>query len=177
MRQGDVDFVFGRRMKRKDGFVKSVSTKIANSVRNWLTGENIVDTGCPLKIMRRDVVDRIPLYKGMHRFFITLAHIEGFRTAEVPVASFAMSITTPIPPKLPVSVALSSRAPTGSNSTLCGSSVASMPLIAVYSRSANDAPAGRAAWIARSTSVSRVRICGRTRRCPRRRAGRKPARR
>src|SRR5436853_7050705 len=86
MRQGDVDFVFGRRMKRKDGFVKSVSTKIANSVRNWLTGENIVDTGCPLKIMRRDVVDRIPLYKGMHRFFITLAHIEGFRTAEVPVA-------------------------------------------------------------------------------------------
>jgi glycosyltransferase involved in cell wall biosynthesis len=86
MRQGDVDFVFGRRMKRKDGFLKSASTKIANSVRNWLTGEDIVDTGCPLKVMRREVVDRIPFYKGMHRFFITLAHIEGFRTAEVPVA-------------------------------------------------------------------------------------------
>lgn len=86
MRQGDVDFVFGRRMKRKDGFLKSASTKIANSVRNWLTGESIVDTGCPLKVLRREVVDRIPLYKGMHRFFITLAHIEGFRTAEVPVA-------------------------------------------------------------------------------------------
>jgi glycosyltransferase involved in cell wall biosynthesis len=86
MRQGDVDFVFGRRMKRKDGFLKSASTKIANSVRNWLTGENIVDTGCPLKLLRREIVDRIPMYKGMHRFFITLAHIEGFRTAEVPVA-------------------------------------------------------------------------------------------
>jgi glycosyltransferase involved in cell wall biosynthesis len=86
MQQGDVDFVFGRRMKRKDGFVKAASTRIANGVRNRLTGEKIVDTGCPLKIMRREVVDRIPLYKGMHRFFITLAHIEGFRTAEVPVS-------------------------------------------------------------------------------------------
>jgi glycosyltransferase involved in cell wall biosynthesis len=61
MRQGDVDFVYGRRMKRKDGFVKSASTKIANSVRNRLTGEKIVDTGCPLKILRRDVVDRLAL--------------------------------------------------------------------------------------------------------------------
>ena len=86
MKQGDVDFVFGRRMKRKDGFLKSASTKVANGVRNRLTGENIVDTGCPLKILRREVVDRIPLYKGMHRFFITLAHIEGFTTAEVPVS-------------------------------------------------------------------------------------------
>jgi glycosyltransferase involved in cell wall biosynthesis len=86
MGQGDVDFVFGRRMKRQDGFLKRASTAIANNVRNWLTGERIVDTGCPLKILRREVVDRIPLYKGMHRFFITLAHIEGFRTAEVPVS-------------------------------------------------------------------------------------------
>jgi dolichol-phosphate mannosyltransferase len=86
MQQGDVDFVFGRRMKRKDGFVKQTSTKIANGVRNWLTGEKIVDTGCPLKILKRQVVDRLVLFKGMHRFFITLAHLEGFRTAEVPVA-------------------------------------------------------------------------------------------
>lgn len=86
LRQGDVDFVFGRRMKRKDGFVKAASTKIANSIRNRLTGEKIVDTGCPLKALRRDIVDRIPMYKGMHRFFITLAHLEGFRTAEVPVS-------------------------------------------------------------------------------------------
>jgi dolichol-phosphate mannosyltransferase len=86
MQQGDVDFVYGRRLKRKDGFVKSASTKIANSVRNFLTGEKIIDTGCPLKIMRREVADRIMLYKGMHRFFITLAHIEGFKTAEVPVS-------------------------------------------------------------------------------------------
>lgn len=86
MQQGDVDFVYGRRTKRKDGFVKQASTRIANGVRNRLTGEHIVDTGCPLKVLRREVVDRLVLYKGMHRFFITLAHLEGFRTAEVPVA-------------------------------------------------------------------------------------------
>ena len=72
-------------MKRKDGFVKRASTKIANSIRNWLTGEQIVDTGCPLKMFRRAVADRLPAFKGAHRFYVTLAHIEGFRTAEVPV--------------------------------------------------------------------------------------------
>ncbi len=80
---GDVDFVFGRRAKRKDGFLKTVSTKIANGTRNWLTGERIVDTGCPLKIFRREVLDRLTLFNGFHRFFITLAHIEGFKSAEV----------------------------------------------------------------------------------------------
>jgi dolichol-phosphate mannosyltransferase len=85
-RAGDVDFVFGRRARRADGFMKLVSAKIANGVRNRLTGERIVDTGCPLKLFRRDVLDRLTLYTGMHRFFITLAHLEGFRSAEVPVA-------------------------------------------------------------------------------------------
>lgn len=86
MQQGDVDFVFGRRVGRKDGFVKAASTRIANAVRNGLTGEAIADTGCPLKVLRREVVDRMPAFKGMHRFFITLAHVEGFRTAEVAVS-------------------------------------------------------------------------------------------
>lgn len=81
-----VDFVFGRRAKRKDGFVKTVSTKIANGVRNRLTGETIVDTGCPLKVFRRAVADRIPLFTGFHRFFITLAHLEGFTSTEVVVS-------------------------------------------------------------------------------------------
>ncbi len=83
--QGDVDFIYGRRAKRQDSFLKRVSTKVANGVRNWLTKEQIPDTGCPLKLLRREILDRIPLYTGFHRFFITLAHIEGFRTAELPV--------------------------------------------------------------------------------------------
>lgn len=86
LREGDVDFVYGRRARRADGFVKLVSTRIANAVRNALTGESIVDTGCPLKVFRREVTDRLVLWTGMHRFFTTLAHLEGFRSAEVVVS-------------------------------------------------------------------------------------------
>ncbi len=84
--QGDVDFVYGRRQRRADGVLKLLSTKIANGVRNAITGERIVDTGCPLKVFRREVLDRLALFHGAHRFFITLAHLEGFRSAEEPVA-------------------------------------------------------------------------------------------
>lgn len=83
MAQGDVDFVYGRRAKRRDGWLKLLSTRIANGVRNRLTGESIIDTGCPLKVFKREVADRIPLYTGFHRFFITLAHLEGFTSTEV----------------------------------------------------------------------------------------------
>ncbi len=86
IRVGDVDFVYGRRQRRADGLLKLLSTKIANGVRNALTGERIVDTGCPLKVFRREVLDRLALFHGAHRFFITLAHLEGFRSAEEPVA-------------------------------------------------------------------------------------------
>lgn len=83
--QGDVDFVYGRRERRADGWLKLLSTRVANAVRNALTGERIADTGCPLKLFRRDVLDRLPSFVGAHRFFVTLAHLEGFRSAEVPV--------------------------------------------------------------------------------------------
>jgi glycosyltransferase involved in cell wall biosynthesis len=83
---GDVDFVYGRRERRADGPLKLLSTRIANGVRNALTGERIVDTGCPLKLFRREVLDRLSLFTGAHRFFITLAHLEGFRSAEAPVS-------------------------------------------------------------------------------------------
>ncbi len=86
VRKTEVDFVYGRREKRRDGWLKLVSTRIANSVRNRLTGESIVDTGCPLKVFRREIADRIPLFTGSHRFFITLAHLEGFRSVEVIVS-------------------------------------------------------------------------------------------
>ncbi|MEZ6196022.1 MAG: glycosyltransferase family 2 protein [Planctomycetota bacterium] len=80
-----VDFVYGRRADRQDSFSKRVSTKIANAIRNRLTWEKIPDTGCPLKLFRAEVVKSFKLHDGMHRFFITLAHIEGFRSTEMRV--------------------------------------------------------------------------------------------
>ena len=81
----EYDMVVGYREKRADNLMKRISSVIANNVRNWLSGEDIRDVGCPLKVMRREVFRNVKLYEGMHRFFPTLAKLEGFSVLEVPV--------------------------------------------------------------------------------------------
>lgn len=79
------DMVIGWRKKRQDTWSKRVGSKIGNGVRNWLTRESVRDTGCSLKAMRRDMLVRIPRFKGMHRFLPTLMKMQGADVAEVPV--------------------------------------------------------------------------------------------
>lgn len=82
----DYDMVCGWRQKRNDPWIKRVSSKIANFVRNRLSDENIADTGCSLKTFRRECLGQLKLFKGMHRFFPTLIKMEGFRVTQVPVS-------------------------------------------------------------------------------------------
>ncbi len=79
------DFVNGRRVNRKDPWIRLVSARIANDVRNWLTHEQIHDSACGLKVFRRECIGRLKLYNGMHRFLPTLVKLEGYRVMEVPV--------------------------------------------------------------------------------------------
>lgn len=79
------DIVLGIRTKRQDSFVKKVSSRIANSVRNWATHEKVLDTGCTLKAFRRSYLQRIKMYTGMHRFLPSLLEMEGARIAQVQV--------------------------------------------------------------------------------------------
>jgi glycosyltransferase involved in cell wall biosynthesis len=81
----DWDVVCGVRMKRRDTWLKRVSSRIANGFRNWATGDNIVDTGCTLKAYRREWLERLELYNGMHRFLPTLLKMRGARVTQVPV--------------------------------------------------------------------------------------------
>lgn len=79
------DVVVGVRAVRRDGFVKRLSSRVANGIRNWVTHEDIVDTGCSLKVYRRQCLQRIKLFDGMHRFLPTLLRLEGARVVQVPV--------------------------------------------------------------------------------------------
>ena len=81
----DFDVVHGWRWQRSDSFFKRVQTRIANLIRNRLTGSDVHDTGCPLKVFRREVIREMKLLNGMHRFLVTLARMDGFRTLEVKV--------------------------------------------------------------------------------------------
>jgi dolichol-phosphate mannosyltransferase len=81
----ECDFVNGWRANRRDPWIRLVSTRVANRVRNWLTHEQIHDSACGLKVFRRECIDRLKLFNGMHRFLPTLVKMEGYRVVEVPV--------------------------------------------------------------------------------------------
>lgn len=83
---GDHDAVVGYRVKRNDDFVRRVSSRIANGIRNRLTGDDIRDTGCSLKLFRAQAVQDLPLFEGMHRFLPTLLRIHGYSVVEHPVS-------------------------------------------------------------------------------------------
>jgi dolichol-phosphate mannosyltransferase len=82
---GQFDVVCGWRHKRRDPWLKIVSSKIANFVRNTLSQEDIVDTGCSLKALRKECLQNVKLFNGMHRFLPTLAKMEGFTVTQVKV--------------------------------------------------------------------------------------------
>ena len=82
----EYDVVCGWRFKRNDPWIKRVSSKIGNAVRNSLSQEEIADTGCSLKAFRRECFNNVKIFKGMHRFFPTLMKMEGFRVTQVKVS-------------------------------------------------------------------------------------------
>ncbi len=82
----EYDMVTGWRQKREDSWIKRITSKIANKIRNGLSGETIRDSGCTFRAYRRECLQDIKLYKGMHRFMPTLVRMEGFRVIEIPIA-------------------------------------------------------------------------------------------
>lgn len=80
------DAVVGYRVDRQDTFVRRQSSRLANAIRNRLSGDTIRDTGCPLKVFRAEALADIPYFEGMHRFFPTLLRIAGRTVVELPVS-------------------------------------------------------------------------------------------
>lgn len=88
------DMVCGYRKKRKDDIIRKLSSKIANAVRNKVTRENIIDTGCSLKLFSTKYIKNLKLYEGMHRFLPTLMRLEGAKVAQIPVNHFPRKFGT-----------------------------------------------------------------------------------
>jgi glycosyltransferase involved in cell wall biosynthesis len=83
------DLVCGRRAVRQDHIIRKVSSRIANFVRNTVIRDGMHDTGCGFMIFRRAVIEKLPLFEGMHRFFPALALMHGFTVTEVPIRHYA----------------------------------------------------------------------------------------
>ncbi len=79
------DVVSGVRVNRQDSWVRKVSSRIANGVRNRLTHDSVTDVGCTLRACRTEYLRHVPMFTGMHRFLPTLLKMAGARTTEIPV--------------------------------------------------------------------------------------------
>ena len=79
------DLVAGKRKKRNDSYLKRSISFIANRVRSKILNDQASDTGCSLKVYRREALLQIRLYKGMHRFLPALFAIEGYKVKEIEV--------------------------------------------------------------------------------------------
>lgn len=80
----ECDLAAGYRLRRADRPARRWGSKLANAVRNRITGDEIIDTGCSLKAFRREVAEGIPPFRGMHRFFPTLARMNGYSVRQLP---------------------------------------------------------------------------------------------
>jgi glycosyltransferase involved in cell wall biosynthesis len=80
------DAVNGWRQRRDDSLVKRVSSRIGNGVRRGLLGSSIRDAGTGIRVFRRECLDALVPFEGVHRYFAELLELRGFRVVEIPVA-------------------------------------------------------------------------------------------
>lgn len=77
--------IAGHRQRRQDSTVKRLSSRIANAVRRGLLGDGTPDTGCGLKLFRRDVFLDLPFFDHIHRFLPALVRRQGGEVVSVVV--------------------------------------------------------------------------------------------
>jgi dolichol-phosphate mannosyltransferase len=79
------DAALGWRTSRQDCWSKRILSRFANRARNRVLGQAIRDTGCSVRIFRRELALRLPAFQGVHRFIGPLLLREGCRVVQVPV--------------------------------------------------------------------------------------------
>lgn len=84
-RQGVADVVTGYRARRADGWARRASSRVANSVRNRLSGDRVFDVGCSVRVFPRRALLEAVRFEGMHRFLPTLFRLAGYSVVERPV--------------------------------------------------------------------------------------------
>ncbi len=77
--------IAGHRTTRKDSEAKRWGSRIANSVRGRLLRDGTPDTGCGLKLFRRDAFLQVPHFDHLHRFLPALFIRSGGHVVSVPV--------------------------------------------------------------------------------------------
>jgi glycosyltransferase involved in cell wall biosynthesis len=69
--------IAGLRRKRRDSWLRKISSRIANRIRSGLLGDRTPDTGCSLKLFERAAFLDLPFFDHMHRFLPALFRQAG----------------------------------------------------------------------------------------------------
>ena len=83
--RGGPDGVIGVRRRRADSWVRRISGRVANRVRNRVLGDSTTDVGCSTRILPRRALLEAHRFEGMHRFLPLLVRAAGYELAEMPV--------------------------------------------------------------------------------------------
>ncbi|MEE2878945.1 MAG: glycosyltransferase family 2 protein [Pseudomonadota bacterium] len=69
--------VMGRRASRKDTAWKRFGSRFANSIRKRMLRDDCDDSGCGIKVVKRDVFLSLPYFDHMHRYMPALVRADG----------------------------------------------------------------------------------------------------
>lgn len=86
---GQIDLACGWRVERHDSTLRRIMSRVANVVRGALLKDGVHDSGCQLRVMRREVRDAFFPMELMQSFIPALAVAAGFRVSETPVRHHA----------------------------------------------------------------------------------------
>jgi len=83
---GSLGLVGGERVRRRDVAAKRLASRVANGVRRRLLNDKAADTGCGLKVFRREAFLALPYFDHMHRYLPALMMREGYEVDFRPVS-------------------------------------------------------------------------------------------
>jgi glycosyltransferase involved in cell wall biosynthesis len=82
----ELAMIGGERVNRRDSASKRWASRWANGLRRRLLDDGAVDTGCGLKVFRREAYLRLPYFDHQHRYLPALMLREGYKIAFEPVS-------------------------------------------------------------------------------------------
>lgn len=82
---GGADVICGYRANRVDTASRRYASRFANAIRRRFLQDGVRDTGCSVKVFRREAVDHLVPFNGMHRYLPAIFLQAGLKIGEIPV--------------------------------------------------------------------------------------------
>lgn len=79
------DMVVGYRQEREDSWLRRSMSGLANSIRGKLLHDHLRDSGCALKVFRREIAESFWPIRSLYSFMPAFAVAAGWRITEIPV--------------------------------------------------------------------------------------------